>query len=61
MKEGGGGGGHVQERKTHKKGRKTDTEIITPIKYLLSMELKDCDGDNLRKQLLLEVISPPIC
>ena len=54
----------MKKEKMHKNRFKLDSEIVTPIKYLLSMlfmEMKDCGGDNLRKQLLLEVVSPPIC
>ena len=51
----------MQKSKIRRNRAEIDREITTPIKYLLSMELKDCGGDNLRKQLLLGVVSPPKC
>ena len=59
--------GRDQGRKACAKSKNAQKKLnpdrgkITPIKYLLSIELKDCGGDNLRKQLLPAVVSPPIC
>lgn len=36
---------YVQNLKTHKNKLNLDRGKITPIKYLLSIELKDCGGD----------------